>query len=752
MSAKKQTLKSLLGGSDGRVEIDPDIPTPLIQPTNVVGGQYSVAVRQTPRTNTSLQLASALQNISPVLKAYTDIQAEAGRKEALGITDPEEIFANLKKEDPTTFLNFKRRKAYRNVLYKQALNQTILPALSADSDSIIDQGIQTHGAEADEFAEKDIQPYLDNKWKEFSEKVGTYANEPAARALWLETTSQWRNQMITNYTKKIDEFNKTGHIQELGLQLNAVSTRVLDEATGLPTSSDFSTVPATLQQREELLKEANIDDPTERTKLMSTAVASQMEQLMLEGRYTDALSLGQAVRNTNINGKPVFKTASADAIVAVINKINNKIDDPNSGVKANERRGYISTAITVVEDIGGIESIEEMPESTRALFEDSLQALNPNLTQEQMDQALQGILDSPNAAIAYLNQLQQTAVEAGDRGLELYLQSKLGINEALTRAQESPPARILTDPETKKQALVDFEEWKRDNPLKTAKQWITSTGQPFRLFNELKTLDKDLSVGNYIFDNAEFKNSERLFDELLKAADAKLNVGYSKDSEVDSGTFFASYRGLLRNEIVEYAKEVAGQPDRDNLIRTFIQDRATALTATYEDAAEAVRRSGVILRRDLPQATIQMFTEAEKKTKTAGTKFKYKSLGESTGPRGVTRELIESDRTTAMQRNDVFQLGRSLIEFGYARWDPASHEALERSGLGVDDVRLFGSQTQLNNVVAEWRTVMMKERNLEELTAEEENIKDQYQDFGIVDLTDLQVFLSAQETFFVDND
>jgi hypothetical protein len=70
----------------------------------------------------------------------------------------------------------------------------------------------------------------------------------------------------------------------------------------------------------------------------------------------------------------------------------------------------------------------------------------------------------------------------------------------------------------------------------------------------------------------------------------------------------------------------------------------------------------------------------------------------------------------------------------------------------VDDVRLFGSQTQLNNVIAEWKRVMMKERSLEELTTEEENLKDQYQDFGIVDLTDIQVFSSAQETFFVDND
>jgi hypothetical protein len=105
-----------------------------------------------------------------------------------------------------------------------------------------------------------------------------------------------------------------------------------------------------------------------------------------------------------------------------------------------------------------------------------------------------------------------------------------------------------------------------------------------------------------------------------------------------------------------------------------------------------------------------------------------------------------------LQRGDKLQLQKSLINKGYASWDPSSWKLLEETGLSAQDVKLFGSDPELNRVTAEWSSVMIKELSLVELTKEEEKIKDTFQDFGIYDFSTLNTFLAEQGQFFEDSD
>ena len=57
----KQTLKSLLGSSDERKQVELNLNPVALQPTIRSGGNYRVAVQQTPKTNSALQLADALR-------------------------------------------------------------------------------------------------------------------------------------------------------------------------------------------------------------------------------------------------------------------------------------------------------------------------------------------------------------------------------------------------------------------------------------------------------------------------------------------------------------------------------------------------------------------------------------------------------------------------------------------------------------------------------------------------------------------
>ena len=70
--AKKQTLKSLLGGGDGRVQASLNLGTPKLQPTIGRGGQSVTATQGTLRADqTQLgMLASSLEKLNPALQAY----------------------------------------------------------------------------------------------------------------------------------------------------------------------------------------------------------------------------------------------------------------------------------------------------------------------------------------------------------------------------------------------------------------------------------------------------------------------------------------------------------------------------------------------------------------------------------------------------------------------------------------------------------------------------------------------------------
>jgi len=70
--AKKQTLKSLLGVSDDRVEVELNLPKPRLQNTIQRAGAYSTAFVAPPKTNNLQRIADALGKINPIISDYRD--------------------------------------------------------------------------------------------------------------------------------------------------------------------------------------------------------------------------------------------------------------------------------------------------------------------------------------------------------------------------------------------------------------------------------------------------------------------------------------------------------------------------------------------------------------------------------------------------------------------------------------------------------------------------------------------------------
>ena len=749
----KQTLKSLLGASDGRVDVNYELNQPTLTPQRIQSGQYTVATQSVAPSQTA-SLAKSLGQFSGVLKNYSELQEDIGVKMAAGVQD-KDLFKELKKEDPASFLTFQRRKAYRNALYKRAINYDILPSLSNDTTELLN--LNEFGAETDQFIQKRLDPYLEGKWGEFSEKVGAYADDPAAQAMWIATTSQWRQSMVQNYNKEVENFNIDAQKQELGLQIQAIGQRTVDEA-GNQLVPDFSTLPDILQNRDDLLADDGIT-PLDRTNIMATEIAAQATALLAAGRVNDANTLISLTEATKVNGKPVFKTGnSARQFADIKSRINNDSDMDDERTDAEKRRTYTGQALVSYENLNALDSLDQLDPFTRQTLISTFESLNPEITDEEIEANLAAIFDHPvSSSEGYDQALQEIALNAGDFGNSLYFDTKADVNRRRLELQRREVIMTSITPKQKDGYLKDFSDWKRDNPQKSAKQWISSQGLQIPLFKELRDKDVELSQGNWVFDNTYYKNANDLLAQQadLVAATAVADITDSGEKAVINSTIDIiaqqSLPDILRNT-QEYARSLdpeLTEEERNTAIRDFVNQSVTRAAERTRDFTEAFKKRGMVLEETSPLSMAKIKT-APSVSKTGAQKARYKHLQNETV--SYSADFINKERETMLARGDIPQLGRSLINRGFPEWDSQSWKLLDETGLTVQDVRLFASESELDSVTAEWKDVANKELQLEPLTEEEEAIKDLYQDFGIYNLSTLNTFIAEQRTFLEDTD
>lgn len=748
----KQTLKSLLGASDDRVDVNYELNQPTLTPQRIQSGQYSVATQSVAPSQTA-SLAKSLGQFSGVLKNYSELQQDIGVKMAAGVQD-KDLFNELKKEDPESFLTFQRRKSYRNALYKRAINYDILPSLSTDSKELLN--LNEFGAETDQFIQKRLDPYLDGKWGEFSEKVGAYADDPAAQAMWIATTSQWRQSMVQNYNNEVENFNIDAQKQELGLEIEAMGQRSVDE-TGNQLVPDFSSIPQTLQNRDNLLADDNIN-AVKRTSIMATEVAAQATALLVSGRASDAEKLVTLTENTKINGKPVFKTGAATRTLAdVKQRINNTSEQEDIKSSADVRRTYSGQVSTVYEQLDALENIEELDDFTKQTIIETFETINPQITEEQIQASLEAIFNHPTSSSEGYDQvLQEIAISGPDFGNSIYFDTKAEINRQRRDLQNRTVITSSLTESERTEYIKDFTEWKRDNPQKTAKQWISSQDLNIPVFDALRNKDRELSQGNWVFDNTYYKNIDDLFVSAINQIEAETVVNLETDEAnvIRSSIGFLQTRFIpdIQKDAVEYARTLdpnLSASEQDNLMRDFVATLSSKNAERIRDFAEAFKKRGMSLSET---SLIQKATtlQAAALVRQGGPNVRYDHL---TSPANkFSEKYIINERQTMLREGHLPQLGRSLLERGYQTWDSDSYKLLETTGLTAQDVSLFGSEGELDAVTSGWRDVIIKEVSLDDLTEEEEATKDMFNEFGIFDLNTYNVFVAEQRSLLEDND
>jgi hypothetical protein len=206
--AKKQTLKSLLGGSDSREQVSLDLGTPALQPAVQRAGQYSVAVQATPKTNSALQLAQALRQTPQVLGQVNNIAKTMGAEAASQVSGADLADA-MQDEEAKGILGY--NKAYQYAISKRhfAVNKDKMReqflSLAGNQSLPTGNSEQERLASVNEFTTR-LTEERQRFDQDLMDKFGGDAHrEEALRALSGALVDDMQNEAAALYTKNLEE-------------------------------------------------------------------------------------------------------------------------------------------------------------------------------------------------------------------------------------------------------------------------------------------------------------------------------------------------------------------------------------------------------------------------------------------------------------------------------------------------------------------------------------------------------------------
>jgi len=757
-----------------RVQVQ-DLPgAPGLQPTVRSGGQYGVAVQQAGR-NKLMDLADALSTVNPMLKDYAGIQrvqGAIGEQDAMKVSDAD-VMGQIKGSRSSggslsQALGIENRnRAFRNTLIKRAVNNDLLPAMKAESDTLLD----VEKYKDNKAFLQAVDDFTKQKWEDFSGQIGEEAaTSDGAAVVWNSITGPFKADMLAAYDKKKEEFIEYAQEEETGLELDAFTQKQIDPSTGQVIPFDPAGLGKIAQNREKLMKEAGITDKKTRNVILLNSYARQVDALIAKGRYSDAERMLAAMSVIQVNGKPVFRTTDAKtSITPLISKLNTAMKTAGTTNDADARRlesdraeRFSNSVVNTASNLRAVDSREEATDLDIKEIGDTFRRLGvpeadinglvdqvftgPGKPMTQFQQVLRQAANNPNYP-DIVNERYYSNVDNIDRGFEASSNRPIRAS-ALTPEDIADETKILQD-------------YLEKNPTKTWQEFERTRN--YKLPDEMKTFGDNFVKGNYVFNMDEYKNVEPSLDARL---DAILDEEEFDDLSSGEGRAFLESNAVFVKERVERkAVEVADLPkeERDQAIRDELKAaldeeearfraRMNAKTSALApnqrlrpEQVESIEKEGVAIRDDL---TPYIFSENKD--------FKYPTLmlADRFDNPSVSQADVDADRKKMRDREKKAnssekllikaQLKRSLYRFGYNSWNPESVEVMEEAGMDADDVRLFKDDAELRDIAIGWDEIMQKDERGETLTEEEKETRALFNKLGIYNEETLQIFYSAQ--------
>ena len=715
---------------------------PGIQPTIQRAGQYGIQVRQAGR-NKLMDLADALGQVNPMLQQYGALQqqqAQIGAEQA-ALVEEQQVQAELKKLGDKDISGFhplalyNRERAYRDVLLKRAINNSVLPQMQAGADELLN--VDKYKTRAD--FDAGVDEYINQQWANFSNEVGNAAaNSVAAKSLWSTVTAPYKNRLSIAYEQKKQQAVEQGLQDELTLTLsNVTRDKGFDTAILADVADNF----------EQLFAESGVDKG-QRNKLIVDGFAASVDHLYAQRRYNDAKRLLDSMGTIRINKKPVFGTKEAyRKLIPLLSKVNTKlaeVSNQSTAQRSDVLKGRIYSVLS-----SGVRDREDMPASKLITLRSIFTSMNPEMQQEQVDQYIDKVFaGTGDIGQNLLNVLDEVAATEGDLASSLYFK----INDDVIRDYEQIKGIGITPiaitEETMPEVLEDFRAYVKDNPEEDEpwKGYLSREGGRIPRFQELIDESETLTAGNYVLKKDYYKNIASQLLANLGAIDDKL-----KDSDItlDDRSYFYNSGAVsyIKNEVKKEAfrLQAADEDVRDAALEDLTTKLIQAERRRYEGMAKA---SAISYDVDTP-ITVEGFFKGEK---AEALEEKYKTLFPESLLEQRRKEIpffrrdIEADRKKMFTDDEIEPLAISLTRYGYASFDSESYKMLQKANLDADDVQLFGTLGELNRMYLEFYDVLQKDLERQPLSEEEQKVKETYQGLGIHDVPSLDAFRKTQES------
>ena len=719
--ATKQTLKSLLGGSDSREQVSLDLGTPALRPTVQRAGQYNVAVQATPKTNSALQLAQALRRTPQVLGQANNIAMDMGAKAASTTMDVE---AAMQDKESKGILGY--NKAYQQALVKRhfAMNEETIRERFQNVAGRTN--LPTGATEEERMAS--INEFVSNLDKErdmFNQELQDSFGGDAHREQALQALS---SSFVDNLYDDSMKIYKENLEQQTEMFISADASTMIQKS-GVTSGLDYAINE---------YKALGIS-PKERSIKLRGIITADIDVAVAEGRFRDASRLfAEAEKYKIVGNATLFGSVEGKKEKA---KILARIESGLSKTSREDQDDLEDEYAAIVGDayggLRGVETEEDISPAQRTQMLNSFQMLRPEADDATISEMFDKVFSGSGDPLQnYSSLLRETAVNGTDASADLYNGSRNKLDYILNNYANRPLSPVALTTKRKNKAIKEFTAWHQNNPEKDYRDWVSETSQPFKKFTELTTLSNELSKGGFVRGTLEFKNLSTDLSTLASDLGDTLEVEFN-------GSILTTIQSSIEKELVSYGQTVVDDPKSLELV-------AKKRESLFTDVQE--RLKGLAVAQNMP---IDELSELRKnEINKAGAKggmgrnaVRYNSL--KLGNRAAQLapkdwSMITSERSEMLSNNHLPQLQLSLTRHGFTSYSPSNTKFLTASGLDSGDVSLVGNDLELNNIAARFGEVIEADTGLNTLTDDQKKIRAEYQALGIYDRNTLAQFARLQ--------
>lgn len=760
--SKKQTLKSLFGSSDERVQVEYEGITEAVTPAVVPSGGTVPVVQQMPQTNKLMQVVNAMNKLPKAYATGIGIAQTQAAEDLAQLSDTE-IAKELAQGDEGALSIFGYNKAYNEGLVKR--HYKVNASTYANDFATLSTNLTDYPTEAEFNAA-------------LEEKVETIKRENAelfgGNRFQLEYNNEAFNEVMGEYVAKASGDYLANKQEATVLQY---STDFLDDVKG------GLDITASLANFQADLNELPIDNPN-KAKLLLDNVEAAYNTLANNGEFKKAEALlNDAEKYEIVKGGRLGAGKNSTTFSRLRDDLDRKSATKDEASVSRQFR-RVKAQYSQVANSLMFDSFEDGD------LEDLITTLRPDLDETTINTLISGVTE-PEDKISKVVALNSLVRDLGEK-------EYVGVNKTFRPSDVADEVSDLM-----KEVTTQFQ---RDVQTTPSESWTGLTEQQIADLttiaeagyfeaNDMVSLSEFMKVQNligvkppqavvdaynkaheldYVKRMPQVKNLKSTLDTVSMGVLKNLPVYMNANSDVKGALRSTISSEVIlevdniRESILNHASTLSGTPEENKeAIETFIRDEVKDFVEIRGMVANA---AGIFSKFDKdrsfmsranynPNDEDETRLEAKVGAKVDAMETSYPHI--TNASRNINERLSGSGSRTFLadggSLSDIYsdmrgRKDKRAIEvtqrlYGYDTFDPKAADDLKLTGLTTAEVKLFGDIDEFNSKYQLYSSVLTKYIvDSDSLTDDELEVFEELTSFGIFNDDSFNYFFTTQRT------